>query len=170
MTAAAMVRILKGDYRIRLVESDDIGIIGVGEASIPHIATFNSILRIDEDEFMRATQGTFKLGIEFVNWGAHRRPLRARLRQARPRPRRPAVPPFLAAPAQAGKAQRPGKIFDQHGGGAAGEVHAGAGRHGGSPLSEIVPAYHFDASLYARFLRGLAERTAWCAPRARSRR
>ena len=55
---------------VRMVESPDIGIIGVGEATIPHIGEFNSALGIDEDEFLRATQGTFKLGIEFVNWGA----------------------------------------------------------------------------------------------------
>ena len=68
MTASALSKILGQAYAIRLVESDDIGIIGVGEATIPHINEFNRALGIDEDEFLRATQGTFKLGIEFVNW------------------------------------------------------------------------------------------------------
>ena len=70
MAAAALSKVLEGHHQIRLVEPDEIGIIGVGEATIPHIGEFNSALGIDEDEFLRATQGTFKLGIEFVNWGA----------------------------------------------------------------------------------------------------
>ena len=70
MTAAALSNHLGRACSIRLVESDEIGIIGVGEATIPHIVSFNRILGIDEDEFLRATRGTFKLGIEFVNWSA----------------------------------------------------------------------------------------------------
>ena len=70
MTAAALSNHFGRACSIRLVESDEIGIIGVGEATIPHIVAFNRILGIDEDEFLRATRGTFKLGIEFVNWSA----------------------------------------------------------------------------------------------------
>jgi len=157
MTAAALANLLKGQYNIRLVESDEIGIVGVGEATIPHIATFNHILGIDEDEFVRATKGTFKLGIEFVNWGAigdryihgfgkvgqefnglpfHHYWLRkAREGQVSP------IEDFsinTAAPLQA-KFMRARTDMP------------------GSPLSEIVYAFHFDAGLYARFLRGYAE-------------
>src|SRR6185436_5578449 len=70
MTAAALSNHFGRACSIRLVESDEIGIVGVGEATIPHIVSFNRILGIDEDEFLRATRGTFKLGIEFVNWSA----------------------------------------------------------------------------------------------------
>ena len=69
MTAAALSTVMNGRYNIRLVESDEIGIVGVGEATIPMIQLFNKVVGIDENEFMRETNGTFKLGVEFVNWG-----------------------------------------------------------------------------------------------------
>ena len=54
---------------ITLVESDQIGTIGVGEATIPTHTAFHRLIGIDEKEFMRATRATFKLGIAFENWG-----------------------------------------------------------------------------------------------------
>lgn len=68
MAAAAFAKTLGRFADITLVESDAIGTIGVGESTIPPIRTFNSVLGIDEAEFMRETQATFKLGIEFDNW------------------------------------------------------------------------------------------------------
>jgi len=69
MTAAALVKLLPTRCSVRLVESEAIGIVGVGEATLPHIRAFNERLGIPEAEFMATTRATFKLGIEFVNWG-----------------------------------------------------------------------------------------------------
>src|SRR5919197_5930239 len=68
MAAAAIAKVMGPRLTITLVEADEIGIIGGGEATIPSIALFNDMLRIDENDFLRRTQGTFKLGIEFVDW------------------------------------------------------------------------------------------------------
>ncbi len=68
MAAAAIARTLGKVVDVRLIESDSIGTVGVGESTIPPLVTFNRLLGINEAEFMRATQATFKLGILFDNW------------------------------------------------------------------------------------------------------
>ncbi len=70
MAAAALSTMLPDDsVKITLIESDKIGTVGVGEATIPDMINFNAMLGIDEAEFLKATNGTFKLGIEFIDWG-----------------------------------------------------------------------------------------------------
>ncbi len=70
MTAAALSSLIGKNIDITLIESDDIPVVGVGEATIPPLLTFHRLLKIDEQEFMKATQATFKLGISFENWRA----------------------------------------------------------------------------------------------------
>jgi tryptophan 7-halogenase len=158
MSAAALAKVLEGQCRIRLVESDEIGIIGVGEATIPHIGEFNKALEIDENDFVRATQGTFKLGIEFVNWGGigdryiHGFGFVGQATQALP------FHHFWLRLAQAGKAS-PLEAYSIN------TVAAQQARFmparkdmAGSPVADIAHAYHFDAGLYARYLRAYAEK------------
>jgi tryptophan halogenase len=157
MTAAAFAKALGPAYAIRLIESDEIGIIGVGEASIPNLTEFNRALGIDEDEFLRATRGSFKLGIEFVNWGAiGDRYIHGFGKIGQPDETVP-FHQFWLRLAQQGKA---GPLGDY-------SINTVAPRQArfmrarsdmrGSPLGEIAHAYHFDAGLYAKFLRGFAE-------------
>ena len=69
ITASLLVKVLGKAINITLVESSKIGTIGVGEATIPPIIPFNGALGIKEADFLKATKGTIKLGIQFENWG-----------------------------------------------------------------------------------------------------
>lgn len=68
MVAAGLSKTLGKILDIKLIESDEIGTVGVGEATIPTLINFHNLLEINEQEFMAATQATFKLGISFENW------------------------------------------------------------------------------------------------------
>ena len=101
MTAAAIARTMGPAVDLTLVESDAIGTIGVGESTIPPLVTYNRILDINEAEFMRATQATFKLGILFDDWRRRRRPLFPLVRADRQGPLVGRLPALLAGCARA---------------------------------------------------------------------
>jgi len=157
MTAAALATILDGRYNIRLVESDEIGIVGVGEATIPMIQRFNRVLGIDEAEFMRETQGSFKLGVEFVNWGRKgERYMHGFGRLGQDLATVPFEQYWLKMRAL-GKAAPLEEYSIARMAAKAGKFMPARFDVPNSPLADIAYAYHFDASLYARYLRKLSE-------------
>ncbi|MGJ8680022.1 tryptophan halogenase family protein [Paraglaciecola sp.] len=156
MTAAALGRFLKNSFcKVRLIESEDIPSVGVGEATIPQIQVFNRTLGIDENEFIRRTQGTFKLGIEFENWGKIGESYihafgdvgndmdSVQFYHYWWKMRQKGQAPDIGAYSLNAVAAPKSKFMRS--------VDAG-----NSPLSNIVYAYQFDAGLYAEFLREFA--------------
>ena len=95
MTAAGIAKLLPRTAEVQLVESEDIGIVGVGEATLPHIRGFVEKLGIDEAAFMKATHATYKLGID-PRFRTHRRKLHPPVRILRGRTERSWLPPLLA--------------------------------------------------------------------------
>ena len=155
MTAAMLARLFKSILNITLIESEDIGTVGVGEATIPPLQIFNNVLGISEADFINATQATFKLGIQFENWG---KPNEA----------------YMHAFGNVGKdigftqfhhywlstsPKEVNSFWDY-------SVNYQAAKHNkfqvlqqipNSPLAGLTHAYHFDAALYAQFLRRFSE-------------
>jgi tryptophan halogenase len=158
MTAAALARFLElqsGDWRVTLVESDEIGTVGVGEATIPQIRLFNAGLGIDEDDFLAATKGSIKLGIEFDGW---LRPGHRYMHAFGPTGRDLGLIGFhhywLRGRALGSAAPFGAYSYNEA------AAHAGRFRRGDNPataLQPLVHAYHFDAGLYAAYLRRYAE-------------
>jgi tryptophan 7-halogenase len=157
MTAAFLSKWLEGvDIQVTLVESEQIGTIGVGEATVPGIHQFIKQLEIKESEFIQATHATFKLGIEFEGWAdSHQsffhpfaaygvqledRPFHQTWWAAKKQGYSAGLDQFCLSTqlARAGKFALPN--FDEK-----------------SRLAWYNYAYHFDASLFAKFLRGYAE-------------
>ncbi|MBU2587232.1 MAG: tryptophan 7-halogenase [Alphaproteobacteria bacterium] len=157
MAAALLSNLFQGLYRIRLVESEDIGTVGVGEATIPAIKKFNELLGLDEVQFMRLTQGTFKLGIQFNDWDkigssyvhgfgvigqdlgwlrCHQYWLKMKLQ---------------------GEASDFANFSINTAAALENKFMPARTDAGDSPIGHIAHAYQFDAGLYARFLRTYAE-------------
>ena len=162
MTAAALSRMMpsgkigQSKVKITLIESDKIGTVGVGEATIPDMINFNAMLGINEAEFLKAVNGTFKLGIEFIDWAKkgesyihpfgthgvdmegidfHQYWLHAHAAGQADRLQDYCI---TAVAAETGKFIKPDP-------------------NPRSLLSHLRYAYHIDATLYAKYLRGYAE-------------
>ena len=164
MTAAALSKVLRIDragggqrHRIRLVESEEIGIVGVGEATIPMIQLFNQVLGMDENEFLRQTQGTFKLGIEFVNWGQVGERYMHGFGRFGQDLWTVGFDQYWQKLHQQGRAADLADYSINRAAARANKFMRADASRGNSPLAEIAHAFHFDASLYARYLRGLSE-------------
>ena len=156
MTATALARSFGRAIKVTLLESEEIGTVGVGEATIPTIHWFNQLIGLDEPEFLRATKASFKLGIEFVDWA------RPGHRYFHPFGEYGARLPGVAFHQRWLKALAAGGDVPLSALSLAGELAAQNrfARPSGddrSILSTLGYAYHFDASLYACHLRGIAE-------------
>ena len=158
MTAAVLSKWLS-KVEVRLIESEEIGTVGVGEATIPHIRNFLALAGLDELKMISESKATFKLGIQFIDWGA---------------PGETYIHGFgkigrdmlWLHPHQlwlAARRRTPGKVlhFDNY------SINCVAclknrfafpdPRNPNSPLADMDYAYHFDASLFARYLRAESE-------------
>jgi tryptophan 7-halogenase len=158
MAGAALAKVLGPGTSIRLVESEEIGIVGVGEATVPHLKLFNQVLEIDEIEFVKQTQGTFKLGIEFVDWGRlGERYVHGFGSIGHDYGLLPFYQYWLKL-SGAGKAADIGAYSLNTAAAPRGKFMTSANDvPANSPLANIAYAYHFDAGLYARYLRRYAE-------------
>ena len=157
MAAAALAHFFRGtpDRRITIIESTEIGTVGVGEATLPTIRAFNASLGIDEVDFIRKTQATFKLGIEFVDW--HRKGERF-FHPFAPYGTKMQGASFHHAWLRLRAAGDRTPIGEY----SLPAVMAGSQRFAQPAVRPAVPfanfayAYHFDATLYARYLRAYA--------------
>lgn len=155
MSAALLKRVLGDQVDIELVESEAIGIVGVGEATIPPIQHVNSVLGLDEAEFLRETKSTIKLAIRFENW----------------RVKGEQYYHTFGAPGKSQafchfhhfwtRAQQAGyksNLWDYDLNYLCAEAGKFAKLQVSDPMWEMPYAYHFDASLYGQFLRKYSEK------------
>jgi len=150
MAAATLGKILGKTLDITLVESDEIGTVGVGEATIPTMLTLHQILNIKEQDFVKAVQGTFKLGISFENWRdvnedyIHSFGFTGKDHWAA------GFQHFWLKGKQLGLSKDYGEYCTEW-------LAAQQNKFAVLPNLTLNYAYHFDSSLYAKFLRALAE-------------
>jgi tryptophan halogenase len=143
-------------YAVTLVESDEIGTVGVGESTIPQLQLINAALGIDEDEFMRATHATYKLGIELDGWGSpDSRYIHAFGNTGRPIGQTP-FQHFWLRGLRLGETAPLDAYCLNAAAASAGKFARGAQAQS-KMLGGLVHAFQFDAGLYAQFLRRYAE-------------
>lgn len=160
ITAAAFSRLLGQRLTIELVESEAIGTVGVGEATIPQIIRLNTILGIDEHEFLRATSGTFKLGIEFVEWGKKGSRYLHTFGDTGMNLSNVAFHHYWRRSVSGEAAPDPKGLWDYslHQQAAEQARFGKLDRVGNTAMTGLAYAYHFDASRYALFLRAYSEK------------
>ncbi|WP_293945782.1 tryptophan halogenase family protein [Sphingomonas sp.] len=157
MTAALFGKLFQGLYDIELVESEAIGTVGVGEATIPAIKKYNELVQLDEAEFMKRTQATFKLGVQFVDWwkpghsyihgfgviGQDWDWLRCHH--------------YWLHASQRGRAKDFANYSINTAAALANKFMHSRAEMADSPIGQVAHAFQFDAALYAKYLRSLAE-------------
>lgn len=154
MTAALLSKVLGEQIAIELVESDEIGIIGVGEATIPPIQIVNSVLDIEEADFLRETKATIKLAIRFENWSAIGESYYRTFWTAA---RNQAFSAFHHVWTRTRKLGIAGKYWDNERNYLCAEAGKFAQAGGNDSIWDMPYAYHFDSGLYGQFLRRYAE-------------
>jgi tryptophan 7-halogenase len=150
MAAASLAKLLGKTLDITLVESEDIGTVGVGEATIPTLLTFHELMKIREPEFLTAVQGTFKLGISFENWRDVGKDYIHSFGWTGQDCWAAGFQHFWLKGRKLGISRDFGEYCKEW-------VAAKQNRFAVLPSQGLNYAYHIDAALYAKFLRGIAE-------------
>jgi tryptophan 7-halogenase len=151
MVAAGMSKVLGKRLDIKLIESDEIGTVGVGEASIPTLIHFHQLLEINEQEFMAATSATFKLGVSFENWHARKEQYIHSFGLT-------GTDHWTAGFQHFWMKGRERQLAGDYGNYCLELRAAQEGRFAHLPGNGMNYAYHLDATRYARFLRTFSER------------
>ena len=148
--AAAIARLIGANLNVVLVESDAIGTVGVGEATIPPFRTLHRLLKIDEADFLSRVQGTFKLAIQFENWRAIGHDYIHSFGVTGQGCWAAGFQHFWLKARELGFAEDYGRYAPEL-------MAAKANRFGLLQENALSYAYHIDATSYARYLRQLAE-------------
>lgn len=157
VSAAVLSRTMGHALAIELVESDDIGTVGVGEATIPQIRLLLRVLGLDENDFLRHTNGTIKLGIQFNNWGrVGDSYMHAFGEVGRSLGMLPFYPYWLKHRQAGGKTGLWDYSLNYQA--AIANRYAHLQQVGDTGMAGLVHAYHFDATLVAAYLRKYAEK------------